>query len=90
MLKEEKLLKKSLYFVHSEVLTAVVMKSCTFLDVASCLVYSSTVKVEAICSFETSINFQRTAQRYIPEDRTIRYICHHKEEEENKEERPEY
>jgi hypothetical protein len=35
----------------------------------SCLVYSSTLKMEATCSIETSVDFQRTARRYIPEDR---------------------
>jgi hypothetical protein len=33
--------------------------------------YSSTLKMEAICSFETSVGFQRTTRRYIPEDRTL-------------------
>jgi hypothetical protein len=41
----------------------------------SCLVYSSTLKMEATCS-ATSVNFERTARRYIPEDRTLRnYLC---------------
>jgi hypothetical protein len=35
------------------------------------LTYSSTVKMEAICSSETSVDFQRTTRRYIPEDRTL-------------------
>jgi hypothetical protein len=34
----------------------------------SCSAYSRTLKTEAICSFETSVNFQRTTRRYIPED----------------------
>jgi hypothetical protein len=37
-----------------------------------CSAYSSTLKMEAICSSETSIDFQRTARRYIPEDSTLR------------------
>jgi hypothetical protein len=39
--------------------------------VMSYLAYSSTLKVEAICSPETSVEFQRTTRRYIPEERTI-------------------
>jgi hypothetical protein len=34
----------------------------------SCSAYSSTLKMEAICSSETSVDFQRTTLRYIPED----------------------
>jgi hypothetical protein len=34
----------------------------------SCLAYSSTPKIEAIYSSETSVDFQRTKRRYIPED----------------------
>jgi hypothetical protein len=33
----------------------------------SCLVYSSTLKMEATCSCVTSVGFQRTTWRYIPE-----------------------
>jgi hypothetical protein len=33
--------------------------------------YSSTLKIEAICSPETSIDFQRITQRYLPEDITL-------------------
>jgi hypothetical protein len=29
------------------------------------------VKIEAMCSSETPVDFQRTARRYIPEDRTL-------------------
>jgi hypothetical protein len=36
--------------------------------------YSSTLKMEAICSSETSVDFQRNTQRYIPEDGTG-YVC---------------
>jgi hypothetical protein len=35
----------------------------------SCSAYS-TLKMEAICSSETSVDFQRTKRRYIPEDST--------------------
>jgi hypothetical protein len=30
-----------------------------------------TLKMEATCSSETSTDFQRTTQRYVPEDRTL-------------------
>jgi hypothetical protein len=36
-----------------------------------CLAFSSTLKMEATCSSETSVDFQRTTRRYIPEDRTL-------------------
>jgi hypothetical protein len=36
---------------------------------AFCLAYSSTLKMEVTSSFETSVNFQRTTRRYIPEAR---------------------
>jgi hypothetical protein len=32
---------------------------------------SSTLKIEVICFSETSVNFQRTTRRYIPEDGTL-------------------
>jgi hypothetical protein len=46
-------------YVGFAVLTAVVKKNPIF-----CL------KTEATCSSETSVDFQRTKRRYIPEDRT--------------------
>jgi hypothetical protein len=33
--------------------------------------YFSTLKMEAACSSETSVDIQRTTRRYIPEDRTL-------------------
>jgi hypothetical protein len=67
--------------VGFEFLTAVVMKSTIFWDImprslclppaftlASC---SSTLKMETICSSETSVDFQQTTWRYIPEDSTL-------------------
>jgi hypothetical protein len=33
--------------------------------------YSSILKTEATCSSETSLDFQRTTRRFIPEDRTL-------------------
>jgi hypothetical protein len=41
------------------------------LYVESCLAYSLTLKTEAMCSSETSADFQRTTRRYIPEGRTL-------------------
>jgi hypothetical protein len=35
--------------------------------------YSSTLQKEATCSSETSVDFQRTIRRYIPEDRTLHH-----------------
>jgi hypothetical protein len=33
--------------------------------------YSSTLKIEAVCSSETSVDFKRTTRPYIPEERTV-------------------
>jgi hypothetical protein len=50
------------------------------------LAYSSTLKMKPICSSETSVDFQRTTQRYVTEDRIlhnhrcenlISYYVHH-------------
>jgi hypothetical protein len=42
----------------------------------SCPAYFSTLKMEVICSSETSVDFQRTTRRYIPEDSTLHnYRC---------------
>jgi hypothetical protein len=41
----------------------------------SCSAYSPTLKMEAICSSEMSVNFQRTTRRYIPEDSTLHNHC---------------
>jgi hypothetical protein len=37
----------------------------------SCLVYPSTMKMEAACFSEMSADFQRTTRRYIPADKTL-------------------
>jgi hypothetical protein len=44
--------------------------TCTCFALVSCPAYS-TLKMEVIRSSETSVDFQRTTQRYIPEDRTL-------------------
>jgi hypothetical protein len=47
--------------------------------VVSCSAYFSTPKMEAICSSETSVDFQRTTRRYIPEDSTLQiFYCLYK------------
>jgi hypothetical protein len=38
---------------------------------ASCLAYSSTLKIEATCPSKTLVDFQWTTPRYIPEGRTV-------------------
>jgi hypothetical protein len=44
-------------------------EECTILwDIKPC---SPTLKMEAICFFETSVDFQRTTRNYIPEDSTL-------------------
>jgi hypothetical protein len=40
------------------------------LTLVYCLVYSSTMKMEAICYSETSVDFQRATRRYIAEEST--------------------
>jgi hypothetical protein len=78
------------FLVWFEVLTAVVMKSSAFwsimpcslkpatcLTLVSCLTQSSTLKMEATCSFKTFADFQRTIKRYIPEDVTLQISCTH-------------
>jgi hypothetical protein len=45
-----------------------------FFMLVSCLAYFSTVNTEATCSFETSVGFQRTIRRCIPEDKPLRAV----------------
>jgi hypothetical protein len=37
----------------------------------SCVAYFSNLKMEKTCSFESSVYFQQTARRYIPEDKIL-------------------
>jgi hypothetical protein len=37
----------------------------------SCLAYHSTLKIEETCSSETSVDFQQTTRRHIPDDRPL-------------------
>jgi hypothetical protein len=42
----------------------------------SCLSYSSTLKMEATCYSEKSVDIQQTTRRYIPEDRILeKVVC---------------
>jgi hypothetical protein len=48
----------------------------TYFMLVSCLAQSSILKIEATCSSENSVNFQRTMLCYIPEDRVLhKYRC---------------
>jgi hypothetical protein len=40
----------------------------------SCSAYFSTLEMENLCSFETSVDFELTTRRYIPEDSTHHMI----------------
>jgi hypothetical protein len=42
------------------------------LATCSCLAYSSTLKMDATCSFGTSVDFQRTTRCCMPQDRALR------------------
>jgi hypothetical protein len=44
------------------------------LTLVSCSAHSLTLKMEATCYSETSVNFWQTTQHYIPEDRTSSYF----------------
>jgi hypothetical protein len=54
--------KKSLHF-------SLTKHACLFKVI--CLVYSSTLNMKAKSSSQTSVDFQRTAQRYVPEVRIL-------------------
>jgi hypothetical protein len=46
-------------------------KAELFFILVSCLGYSSTLEMEATCFSETSVDFEWTTRRYIPEGRTL-------------------
>jgi hypothetical protein len=50
-------------------------KLATCFMLVSSLAYSSALKMEATCSSETSVDFQRTMRSYIPEGRTLHNDC---------------
>jgi hypothetical protein len=55
-------------------ITCFTLVSCllaTCFMLVSCMAYSLNLKMEVTCSSETSVDFQWTAWRYIPEDRTL-------------------
>jgi hypothetical protein len=45
--------------------------ACYVVVLVSYLPHSSTLKMEAVCSSETSLGFQRTIRHDIPEDRNL-------------------
>jgi hypothetical protein len=47
----------------------------TFFTLVYCLAYSYTLKMEAAYSSGTSVDFQRTTWRYIPEDSNLNMNC---------------
>jgi hypothetical protein len=49
----------------------IIAPRATCFMLVSCLAYSSTLKIEATCSFETSVDFQWTTQHYIQEASVI-------------------
>jgi hypothetical protein len=61
------MVKKVIHLVF-EVFTAV---ACHLLTCWFLLKFSSTLKMEAICSSETSVAFQQTTRHHIPEDDTL-------------------
>jgi hypothetical protein len=54
---------------HEEAESRTLLATCSML--VSCLVYYSTVKIEAKLSSETSVDFQRNTGRCMPGDRTF-------------------
>jgi hypothetical protein len=58
--------------IHDEQFCLLVSRwqTCCF-TLISCFVFSSNLKMEATYSSETSFDFQRTTQRYIPEDKSF-------------------
>jgi hypothetical protein len=45
--------------------------ACFLLILVSCLAYSSSLKMEATCYPETSVDFRWTTQRYVTEDKPL-------------------
>jgi hypothetical protein len=50
------------------------MQEISMKQAANSIAYSSTLKMGAVYSSKTSADFQRTTQRYFPEDRTLQII----------------
>jgi hypothetical protein len=55
-----------------DVLTSVAVKSSFFWVATPKSPVKASLKMKATCSSETSVDFQRTTRRYIPEDRPLR------------------
>jgi hypothetical protein len=82
-------LKTSVFHGGSETLTAVVMKCTSFRDITPCsplkvsgrfggtnrLIFSSTTKVEAICSSKRSVYFKRPTRCYFMFSFVVKYLC---------------
>jgi hypothetical protein len=49
----------------------------------SCLAYFFTLKLEAICSSETLVDFQWATWHYIPEDSTVKLYIYRMEQQNN-------
>jgi hypothetical protein len=49
------------------------LTDCSAFMLVSWSAYFSSLKMEAICVTETSVDFQPTTQRYIPEDDTLQF-----------------
>jgi hypothetical protein len=47
------------------------LQRCLRFLLVSCLAYSSTLKMEAVCSSETSVDVYRTRWRYIQDDNIL-------------------
>jgi hypothetical protein len=62
----------SFRFIGFEVLTALVVKSSIMRDITPC----SPVEVSRHSS-ETSVDFHRSTQRYMPEDGALHVYCYH-------------
>jgi hypothetical protein len=61
-------------YYHDRVFFVVFVQSCSACHLLSrwflAQLIFSTLKIEATCSSETSVDFQRSTRRYIPEDRS--------------------
>jgi hypothetical protein len=61
-----------LFPMYSEISASRLLCLPSAFKLVPCLAYSSTLKMEATCSSEILVGFQRTTQHYIPVGRTLR------------------
>jgi hypothetical protein len=62
----------SIFRVEERTKDEISMKeAASFFHAGFLLTYASTLKIEAMCSSETPVEFQWTTQRYIPENRDL-------------------